>query len=241
VSDLPFQDSADTAETRRTILGEIERLQARFLACMEGGAARTFDWAGRRFWVDRRRWLALKAQEVEAFIGEDTLPVTAETEDLLDFYGGASRSLSVIDVADVFAWLLSGTLEDNTGMPSVTQLLNLVVVQPLVNPASAPIFWVALNAGLAPDEPAELIDIMRPMIFDMATWPESRSAAAKVRAAQADFFEAHAPAQFPADWAMLDDRAWAEACKQLVAAAKYGIESHVFELVTRRAAQLSRA
>ena len=229
-TDLPFQDSAETASTRRIVLGEIQRIQSLFVASLGPGAERTFDWWGTAHRVDPERWLALRASDVEA---------TDDLEDLLSLYGGEGRSLEVIDVIDVFSWLVSDTLAKHSWLPSATQTLNLFMVQPLVNAACAPLAWVALSAALDdPDAPDDLMAIMRPMVFDMSTYPASRSAAASVRSAQADLVRARSPDLLPADWAGLDDAAWTEVCKQLVAEHRYQIETNVFQLITERAAAI---
>jgi hypothetical protein len=237
--DLPFQDTEETSHTRRIVLGEIERVQASFSASLQPGAANTFAWQGATYWVDRQRWLVLNANEARAFSDATTVP-DAE-EDLLSYYGGDGRTLHVDDAVDVLAWLVSGTLDKHSWQLTVTHVMNLVMIQPLVNPACAPLFWVAMNTALAGDDsPADLMAIMRPMTFDMARYPGSRSEAPAVRQAQADYVRRRHRDGLPQDWARLDDRAWADACKQVFAAARYGIESHVLEPITRRA-ELIRA
>ncbi len=239
--DLPFQQTPETATTRRVVLAEIQRVQALFQAALQVGATSTFDWWGAAHWVDRQRWLALKAKDVEAFPDATTLPESEQTEDLLSYYGGESRSLDIIEVIDVLSWLVSDTLATHSWWPAVTQTLNLVMVQPLVNPASAPLFWVAAGWVLASaDAASDLMVLMRPMTFDMSRYPASRDDAPAVRAAQAAFLRTVSPALLPASWASLDDLAWAEVCKQAVLDWRYCIESELFALVTRRA-ELMRA
>ena len=235
--DLPFQDHPDSVQVRRSIGAELARMQALFSASVRPGADNTFEWGGRRHWVDQQRWLVLQARHADRYPGATTLPLGADTESDLDFYGGESRSLYGDDAIDVLSWLVAGRLEPNSWWPSTTQLFNLLAVQPLVNPACAPLFWVALNQVMFHDASGDVMAILRPLTFDMSRYPASRSAAPQVRAAQADYFRAQ-EAEPPPDWASLDDPAWAEACKQLVWKARCGIESHVFDLVLARARDL---
>ena len=232
--DLPFQDHPDSVDVRRIILAEIERMQALFAASVRPGAANTFEWWGQRHWVDQERWLVVRASDAKRYPGATTLPLSADTEDTLEVYGGESRQLFGDDAISVFSWLISDTLEKNCWWPTTTHLFNLLAVQPLVNPACAPLFWVALNHVMFHNASDDVMAILRPLTFDMSSYPASRSAARQVRAAQAEFFRAQA-AQPPPDWASLDDPAWAEACSELVRQARCGIESHVFDLILARA------
>lgn len=233
--DLPFQDSADTAATRATVLDELERSRALFRASLRPEGDGVFEWWCQRHWTDRRRWLALPYREVAPFLPVPGLPEGNETEALLDFYGGDGRRLDAIDVIDVFAWLVAGTLSRHSWLPSVTQTFNLVVVAPLIDAASGPLFWVALATVLGSDAPTDLMDVMRPMTFDMSCYPESRTSAATVRRAQAAFVGRWAPDLVPAVWPTLDDAAWAAVCVRLVGVMRHTIEANVFELVDQRA------
>jgi hypothetical protein len=232
--DLPFQETDDTHNTRRVILTEIERVQALFTASLRPEVGNCFAWAGATYWVDRQRWLVLNKNAARGFSEATTVPETEE--DLVSYYGGDDRTLHIDDLLDTLSSLVANTIENHSWSPTVTHTLNLFMVQPLVNPACASLVWVALNVVLAGDDsPADVMALMRPMMFDMAHYPRSRSEAPAVRRAQADFFRRRHPERLPEAWARLDDHAWADACKQLVAVARYGIESHVFELITRRA------
>lgn len=235
--ELPFQEHPDSAEVRRVLGAEVGRMRALFSASVRPGAGNTFEWGGHRRWVDQERWLVLDARHADSYPGATTLPVGADTESALEFYGGESRCLFGDDAIDVLSWLVSDTLAPNGWWPSTLQLFNLLAVQPLVNPACAPLFWVALNQVMFNDASGDVMAILRPLTYDMATYPASRGAAPQLRAAQADFFRAQ-EAEPPPDWASLDDLAWAQACKHLVWQARCGIESHVFDLVRARARDL---
>lgn len=239
--DLPFQDHPDSAAERRLILAELARAQALFLAAVQPGARNRFTCWGQAYWVDQRRWLVLPELGAAPFLEQTAVPVSDATEDLLSFYAGESRSLCAIEAVDVFAWLVAGILERWGWMPTVTQAMNLFVVQPLVNPACAPLAWHALFWALVDADTSEdVMEQMRPLVFEMSNWPDSRISAPAVRRAQAEYFRRHEPALLPADWATLEDTAWAEACAQLVFKARYGMESDLFALIARRGALMRR-
>jgi hypothetical protein len=232
--DLPFQDSAETSGTRRIVLDEIARVRGLFSACLSPEGPDTFDWKGAEHWVDRPRCLALKMLDKNKFPGVTTLPDNEASEDVLDHYGGESRAVDAIEVIDVFSWLVSDTLEKRNWLPAVTHVVNVVMVQPLVNPAAEPLFWVAMNDVLDDrEESGDLMRVMRPLCFDMKRYPASRGDAPAVREAQAEYFRKWATP--PSDWATLDDAAWAQACARLVADASAGIEMNVWDLITQRA------
>lgn len=230
--ELPFQDSEETREARRLIRDAFGSAQELVAAALVPGGENRFDWFGRPYVVDRRRCLVLAADDRLAWTSDGTLDVP-DDDDVVSLFGGDGRVLDVPEVLDVLAWTVAGVLDEHGWFTWVTHMLNMLAAQPLVNPAAAPLFWVALNAGLG--EHWDFGALMRPMTFDMAAYPASRAAAAKVRWAQIDFVRTWRPETDLTGAERLDDEAWADVCTRVVDAAKYGIESHVLEVVARQA------
>ncbi len=227
VLDYPFQDRADTATTRRIILEELHRARELVLTHVRPGAANTFEWLGTTMWLDQRRWIACAPHVASRFPTLTTLPDTEQ--DLLDVYGGDSRQLFAEDVLAVFARRVAGAPRQTS--VDVTYLCNTAVIQPMVNPGFGPLFWVGLSLAFDSRDTDDVMAILRPMALDMTRYP----ARSEVRAAQATLFERFSPELLPPDWERLDDRAWVDACKQLLASFQYAIEWNVFEMVTQRA------
>jgi hypothetical protein len=237
VAELAFLDDPDSAETRRIILDELARVQAQ----LSPEAEQTFEWWGTPHWIDRKRKLVLRVDDVKKFVGLATLPPIPETEELLRFYGGADRYVDVIAAVDMLSWLVSGTLAQHSWLPSTTVMMNVLMVQPVVNPAFSPLSWVALSRALDDAEgPDNLMSVAGPMAYDMARYPASRADAPAVRRAQADYVRAASSNPLPDDWATLDDVAWAAVCNRLVGEYQYQIEPNVFRTVTERADRIRR-
>lgn len=216
-------------DPRATILAELARGQALIAACLEPGGGHRIDAWGTTHWVDRERCLVFRRSDI------------LEPSELADLYG-RDYELEAGDVVDVFAALVTGNMARHGWGTAFTHVVNLFMVQPLVNPASASLVWIALHNILAvPEGTSDLAVVMRPMIFDMASYPASRRAAPAVRAAQAEFFGIWGRDLCPADWATLDDAAWAEACARLMASWHADLETYVFDVIARRVSSRASA
>jgi hypothetical protein len=146
-------------------------------------------WYDRKFWVDRVRWLVLPLFEVEAAPADQTLDDDGEggaINEKLAVYGGASRVNSSDELTRVLGSMLAGTTERHSWTVTGADLLNLAVVQPLVNPAFGPLFWLALAEDL-PGPADNLYTALTPMMFDMSVYPTRVPGPREVRRAQGQF------------------------------------------------------
>ena len=144
-------------------------------------------WYGKRFWVDRVRWL------VVPMLAFDTPPTGftlvgdgGEVGENLEVFGGTSHLEASNQLLDVLgAMLAGGSMKPPWGMTGA-HLLNLAVVQPLVNPSFGPLFWLAL-AEDAPGPADNLYTDLAPMMFEMSVYPTRVPSSQEVRRAQGEF------------------------------------------------------
>jgi hypothetical protein len=146
-------------------------------------------WYDQEFWVDRVRWLVVPMLDVGAATVGNTLHDDGEGGDItetLAMYGGSSRMNWSHELLRLLGTMLAGTTERRIWSMTGAHLINLAVVQPLVNPAFGPLFWLAL-AEDAPGPADNLYTDLAPMMFDMSVYPTHEPSPQAVRRAQGEF------------------------------------------------------
>lgn len=159
-----------------------------FLRAMHSDS-NVLTWYGERFWVDRVRWLVVPMLAFDRPPSGFTLVEDGdggETSENLEVYGGTSRMLTSYQLLSVLGAMLSGGVMRPPWVMTGADLLNLVVVQPLVNPPFGPLFWLAL-AEDAPGPADNLYTDLAPMMFDMSVYPTRVPSPQEVRRAQGEF------------------------------------------------------
>jgi hypothetical protein len=234
----PFEANPETAATRDAISNEIATTRSLFLAAVTAGNRNRFKWWNRDFWVDQTRWIALPLMEAESF--EEAREIPPEEQSILDVYGGQDRYTTVEALRDVLVRWVARTFEREAIYADGCHALNLLVVQPLVNPAFGSLLWIALALDLTGREvPNNFFDTLRAMMFDMAAYPTSRGNAVAIRAAQVDFVRRCLPSLVPPNWAELSDEEWAQACEGLYQEYGGAVDANVFGAVKEAAALLA--
>lgn len=146
-------------------------------------------WYGDKFFVDRVRWLVLPMFVFDTPPVGDTLKDDGEGGEInenLEVFGGSSRWHDSPALLSVLGHVLAGTTERQVWRMTGAHLLNLMVVQPLVNPPFGPLFWLAL-AEDAPGPADNLFKALAPMMFDMTVYPTRVPDPREVRRAQGQF------------------------------------------------------
>jgi hypothetical protein len=226
---------------RRRIGDEIARGRAAFQAALDPAAPPTFPWCGAELWVDRARWIAFPAHEVAraGAIDVDTLPAdTRRGERLLAMYGGARRDEASHRVLRTLTEIAVGARFHAHG-PSLVHLVNALAIQPLVNPAFEPLYWLVLASdadALAPS--GDLYRVLDPMMFDMSQWPASRADAPAVRQAQIRVVSELAAVDV-AGAAEASDEGWAATCAEALASRHALVEGRVWADIESRAASVT--
>ena len=231
---------ARIAEYRGNIAEKIAQGRAAFCAALEPGAPRTFRWAGQELWVDRVRWLALSARHVAqvASLDVDTLPTDSQkAQARLSRVAGAGRNDTGPNVLQTLAELAVGVRHSMRG-GDLRLFFNDVVIQPLVNPAFEPLYWIALGYDNDALAHPNFYRVLAPLMFDMTRWPESRADAALVRRGQIEAIAEVAPSIDVSRAAELSDDAWAATCAEALRSKQALMELRVWLELDRYAASV---
>src|SRR4051812_29093572 len=129
---------------RRRVGGVIDAAREAFLRAMHADS-NVMAWYDEKFWVDRVRWLAVPMLDAGS-VGQTPQDdgEGGEVNETLAVYGGSSRWIPSYALLRVLGMMLAGTTERQIWALNGAHLLNLMVVQPLVNPPFGPLFWLAL-------------------------------------------------------------------------------------------------
>jgi hypothetical protein len=133
-------------------------------------------WYGERFWVDRVRWLVVPMLAFDTPPRGFTLVEDGdggEISENLEVYGGPSRLQTSYEFLSVLGAMLSGGAMQHPWVVTAAHLLNLAIVQPLMNPAFGPLFWLVLAEDV-PGPADNLYTDLAPMMFDMSVYPAQR-------------------------------------------------------------------
>lgn len=227
---------------RAAVMADLARAREEFLRCTQVDQSYVFTWHGEEFWVDRARMLVLSAFDVARWRPAATLPDDGELGDatnLVEVFGGSARLETSSHLLQLFAWLLRGVQQRHLWIAPALHVLNLAVVQPVVNPAFGPLFWLALAHDLAPPGPRpNFYDLVGPMLIDTAVPPELRRTAAQVRAAQLELVETLAPSCTIAGGQELPEADWVRCCEEQLDAHQQLVDAHVFDELWSRAGAL---
>lgn len=207
---------ARSAEYRDDIARQLTEGRASFRATLEPGARPTFQWNGAALWVDRARWVAVPAREMERVAAADvaTLPTdTPAARRLLATYAGDERDDRTPDLLAMLAEIaVQPRFFHST--TSIQHFVNDLVIQPLVNPAFESLYWIVLAHDVQALAHNNIYRLLAPLMFDMTRWPASRADAATVRRTQIAVVAATAPTLDVADAATVSDESWAAICAE---------------------------
>jgi hypothetical protein len=124
-----------------------------------------------------------------------------------------------------------------------SNLVNIVGGQPLVNPAFASLFWLAVQKEIIPSltRAIELWSVVWDMIFDMKNYPMSRSRQDEVRRAQVDYVVDEVGVAIDVDGAVsATDEEWAATCERVLAERMHKLDAGLFTVIVREAGELVR-
>jgi hypothetical protein len=111
--------------------------------------------------------------------------------------------------------------------------VSLTILQPHVNPAFGPLFWLGLEWDIDTSKAAEpdLGEALGAMAYDMLDYPASRAEAAKVRDAQVQLVHEHfEPELHEGKWRYADEAAWTAHCDALFQEHKaFNVFAHAYD------------
>jgi hypothetical protein len=208
------------AAIRERVFVEVERLRNVVQNALTPGQSNVFSWMEAEFWVDRSRCLALgKPMVVDELKCENTDRVPDSLEHLLKFCSPRHATNDAWQHVRLLKAFIRGSGPERKRYDLSGDFLNFAVIQPLVNPAFASLFWLGLNRELDRARAASrfLGDGIGAMAFDMATYPASRSEAPQVRDAQVQFVAEYVDGSLPeGKWRYANDEDWARYCAELL-------------------------
>lgn len=229
-------------QIRSAVLEDLAGARQAFLGAMQPDRDNVFAWRDEAFWVDRARMLVIPARLAAAWRSADTLPddgEMGEATSLVEVFGGPLRFETSDQIMLLFAWLVRDVQAHYPWAMPGAHVLNLAVVQPVVNPAFGPLFWLALAHDLAtPESSSNLYELVGPMLIDPGVPVELRPTA-EVRTAQAALLEALAPGRPVPDARSLSEADWSRYCDAQLDAHREMVGALVFDDVWSRAGALA--
>jgi hypothetical protein len=205
---------------RERVFVEVERLRDVVRETLSPGASNIFTWLESELWVDRSRLLVLGRTFVaERLKCADSDRVPDNLEDELQFFSPRHAMNDAWQHVRLLKAFIRGSGRERTHFGLCGDFVNYAVVQPLVNPAFASLFWLALDRELNRDRGPSL-DLGRglgALAFDMASYPTSKSESSKVRDAQVQFVHEYLDTNLAeGKWRHASDEEWASYCAQLL-------------------------
>jgi hypothetical protein len=211
----------NAAMIRERVFVEVERLRTVVDPLLRGEGSNRFTWVDEELWVDRSRCLVLDAGKARTFGCYDSDRVPNERESEIEYRGCRFSSADAWRMVDLLACFALG--RSFRKQVYVDDFVTFTVLQPRVNPAFGPLFWLALDAELdwtARAAERTLSTMIGPMAYDLSRYPASLSEAPSVRDAQLDFVQKYVEPGLASKWKYASDAEWAEHCDELLYANK---------------------
>jgi hypothetical protein len=204
---------------RERILVEVDRLSEAYDQAIASGSHR-LEWLTSEQWIDPRRMIVIPdsvARELGASAPEQ---ISSIRDDQLELRGGRRSIISPDQLCRLLAFYVIGIpyIEMSQAFANfmIPDFINYTVVQPRVNPAFAPLFWIAGARDFSQFhvQSRDLGDSVGAMAYDMVAYPDSLSLSerASVRTAQIEFVRAGHVNLGNTDWQRASDQEWAEFC-----------------------------
>lgn len=194
---------------------------------------RKLSWNGVELWIDRMRWLVVPDTLARGHgcTDPDDLPQHAQS---ISIVTSARTSYGDVDgLVDDMARTVGGGDMPDPPASAAAEFITYCVIQPLVNPAFGPLFWLALERDL---DSRSLGDVVGALAYDMRQLPEARGAdRPRVRAAQIALAERFDPQLDRARWTAATDAEWVAYCDTVLR--QSGFAGGLFARVQRRVQQ----
>jgi hypothetical protein len=180
------------------------------------GRPNRFGWLDEELWIDRQRWLVLALTTAKRIGCADADTVPAALYEEIEMSGCRHSSTLPSRIAELVAAFVAGSGADRRNGPLIAEFMNHAVIQPLVNPAYASLFWLELGWELHPRNQMSttLGTSVGPMAIDLALYPASKSEAPQVRTTQIAWVRERFP--LDGDWQSANDEAWAKRCAEIL-------------------------
>src|SRR5262249_11039057 len=157
--------------------------RARVYEVIAPGHPNRFGWLESELWIDRKRWLVLGLTTATRIGCADADTVPDELYAEIEMSGCRHSPTLPSRIVDLAAAFVAGNGADRKNGPLVAEFVNHTVIQPLVNPAYASLFWLELGWELHPENAMSttLGTSVGPMAIDLAKYPESKRDAPEAR------------------------------------------------------------
>lgn len=201
-------------------------------AALVEGASNSFLWHGSVFRVDRARGFIFPGDPgcVSGMVEAD--------EDEVDIYAGDCQLEDIGQLSRAWSELLGGFDRRALWENPLAKFFNLAVVQPRVNPAFGPLFWLFLadDSGPGPiwDWSENMFHRVGPMIFQLSEHPNLVPAPAEVRQAQIAFLESGWPGSTDVACVGLSEKDWTRRCEALLVEHQQMVDDRFFDRILER-------
>lgn len=203
---------------RERVLVEFDRMRAEIVPLLQPGTGNRFRWLESDLWLDRSRYLIVELTKAEELGFADKERVPDGLEEEVEYRGCRYCSRGSWDVVQFLRTLVLGRGPELRSGGECAILLNYAVMQPLVNPAFGPLFWIGLHVDLDNRRAAEpdLGLALGAMAYDLARYPASKNEAGDVREAQLQYVKTYVePDLDDGKWRRASDQDWAAHCQEL--------------------------
>lgn len=214
------------------MLRSLDDARAGWSAGLIEGAPNSFLWHGSVFRVDRARGFVFPGDPgcLAGLVEPD--------EDDIDIYAGEYQLEDIGQLSSSWASVLGGFDRRALWENPLAKFFNLAVVQPRVNPAFGPLFWLFLadDSGPGPlwDWSENMFHRISPMIFQLSECPALVPSPPEVRTAQIAFLEAGWPGSTDATCADLPEADWTRLCKAMLAEHQQMVDDRFFDRILER-------
>lgn len=196
------------------------------------GAPNSFRWYDWVFRVDRARGFVFSGDPASLSGVEEP------EEDTVEVYAGEYQMEDIGELSRAWAMLLGGFRSSTCWEIALAKFFNLAVVQPRVNPAFGPLFWLFLadDSGPGPmwDWSENMFHRIDPMIFRLSEYPALVPSPAEVRQAQIAFLEAGWPGSTDAACAGLSEEDWTRRCEAMLVEHQQMVDDRFFDRILER-------
>lgn len=223
---------ARVVRLREAMFRSLDEARAGWEVALVEGAPNSFLWHGWLFRVDQIRGFV--------FAGDpgSSSGIEPPEEDDIDIYAGEHQLEDIGQLSTAWASLLGGYQRWTLWQMPLAKFFNLAVVQPRVNPAFSPLFWLFLadDSGPGPlwDWSENMFHRVGPMIFQLSEYPALVPSPAEVRQAQIAFLEAGWPGSTDATCAGLSEEDWTRRCEASLVEHQQMVDDRFFDRILER-------
>jgi hypothetical protein len=204
----------DDAYARDAVLREVAAIREALGRVFASHGENRLVWQGVQFWVDRKRQLVLGERQARTFFDAQGETLVNPELEMLALHVAGHPAESVYGYAELLGAVVVGG--ESIAPSRCAAFVNYAACQPLVNPAFAFVFWLALDSLLKRSSPTrDVATTLRPLCIDLSRYPESLYDASGVREAQAAFLRDVRAVSVDIDAKSATNEEWARFCASI--------------------------